>query len=308
MELIKINTSLSEFKFKKPVVACIGEFDGMHMAHQKLIIETIDFAKANDCASALITFDPHPDYVLKKREYEGYLTGFEEKKKFAQKLGLDYFIVIDFNFELAKLNKDEFYERYLKNLKGLFIGSDYKFGYKGEGNEMFLCDKFEFFRSLDVMCYGGLNEKIGSDVIRNSLKEGNVSLANELLGRKFSYSGKVLEGNRLGRTWGFPTANILINKEHFKIKKGVYAVNCEIGDKVYLGIANFGNNPTCNFVEEARLEVHLFDFEEDIYGKKIKVDFIKFVRGEKKFESSIELVEQIKKDIELVKEEFGGKV
>lgn len=308
MELIKINTSLSEFKFQKPVIACIGEFDGMHIAHQKLITETINLSKANDCASALITFDPHPDYVLKKRKYEGYLTSFEEKKNIGQKLGLDYFIVIDFNSELAKLNKDEFYERYLKVLKGLLIGNDYKFGYKGEGNEYFLRDKFDFFKSLDVMCYGDLNEKIGSDVIRNSLKEGNIALANNLLGRNFSYSGKVLEGKKLGRTWGFPTANILINNEMFKIKKGVYAVKCEMNKKFLLGIANFGNNPTCNFVEEARLEVHLFDFEENIYGIDLKVEFLKFVRGEKKFESSIELVEQIKNDINIVKEEFGGKI
>ena len=308
MELVKIKYSLGEFKFEKPLIACIGEFDGMHIAHQKLIEETIDYAKAKDCAAVLITFDPHPDYVLNKREYEGYLTGFEEKIKIAEKMGLDFYIVIDFNLNLAKLDKNEFYDKYLKELKGLFIGSDYKFGYKGEGDVSFLYGKFEFFKSLDIINYGDLNEKIGSDVIRNCLKEGNITLANELLGRDFSYSGKVLEGKKLGRTWGFPTANILINKEMFKIKKGVYAVSCELNNKVHLGIANFGNNPTCNFVEEARLEVHLFDFYEDIYGIELKVNFIKFIRGEKKFESSFDLIDQIKKDIKIVKEEFGGKI
>lgn len=308
MELIRINGSLNELMFQKPLIACIGEFDGMHIAHRKLIRETINFAKKENCCSALITFDPHPDYVLRKREYEGYLTAFEEKKQIAKNLGIDYLIIINFDSVIAKLSKEEFYSKFLKMFKGLFIGSDYKFGYKGEGDASFLQDKFEYFKAFDIMCYSKLNRKIGADVIRDSLKEGNLCIANQLLGRNFSYTGKVIEGKKLGRTWGFPTANILINKELFRIKKGVYAVKCEINNQVYLGIANFGNNPTCNFVEEARLEVNLFDFNEDIYDKELRVEFIDFIRGEKKFDLASELIEQIKKDIEVVKEKFGGKI
>lgn len=306
MELIIIDNINNKLNIQDNIIACIGEFDGLHIAHQKLINETIKLAKASNMLSALITFYPHPDYVLYKREYEGYLNPLEEKKELLKEYGIDYFILVNFNDEVAKLRKEEFIEFVLKEFKGIVVGSDYRFAYKGEGNALYLQDSLKNVLIIDEIKDNG--EKIGSDLIRLALSNGDLSRANELLGRYFSYQGIVVEGKRLGRTWGFPTANIKIGKEYFKIKKGVYAVKCFVDEEIYLGIANFGNNPTCNFVDEARLEVHLFDFDKDIYSKKIKVEFIKFVRGEKKFENANELIRQITKDKEEVFSEFGGKI
>ena len=308
MELIFINKINDELNIKDETVATIGEFDGVHIAHQKLINETVNLARCNKMSSALITFEPHPDYVLGKREYEGYINPINERINIIEEYGIDYIIIVNFDFSVASLNKEEFYNKFLNKFKYLVVGNDYRFGYKGEGDVFFLKQKYVSDSLKVIEVIKDDNTKIGSDLIRTSLKNGEIEYANILLGRCFSYTGKIIEGKKLGRTWNLPTANINICKEYFKIRKGVYACKCFVKNKYYLGIANFGNNPTCNFVEEARLEVNLINFDDDIYGEIIKVEFLKFIRGEQKFESIEKLINQINLDKEKVIDEFGGKI
>lgn len=308
MELIFINNINDQLNIKEETVATIGEFDGVHIAHQELIKETVKLSRCNKMASALITFEPHPDYVLGKREYEGYINPINERINIIKEYGFDYIIIVNFDFVVAALNKEEFYNKFLNKFKCLVVGNDFRFAYKGEGDVSFLKQKYDSSSLKVIDVIKNDNTKVGADIIRSSLKNGDIEHANLLLGRCFSYTGKVIEGKKLGRTWNLPTANINIGKEYIKIRKGVYACKCYIHNKYYLGIANFGNNPTCNFVEEARLEVNLIDFNDDIYGETIKVEFLKFIRCEQKFESIEKLISQINSDKDKVINEFGGKI
>lgn len=312
MELIEFDINYSQINIFNDLVATIGEFDGIHLAHQLLINETVSLAKQLKAKAALITFSDHPDYVLGKREFQGYLSPLNEKRKIIEKMGIDYLINIKFNKETSLLKKDEFYNIVFKNLKALVLGYDYRFAYLGEGDTKYLKDKFSsrIIKIIDKLEFFDNNEensfKIGSDLIRRYLEEGNIRKANELLGREYTFEGNVIEGKKLGRTWNFPTANINVYDDKFKVKKGVYAVSCFVKNKYYYGIANFGNNPTCNYNELTRLEVHLFDFNEDIYNEYIECKLIDFIREEKKFSSKEELIERIKLDKKEALKIIGG--
>ena len=306
MEIKYINNKI---EIKEDIVAALGEFDGMHLAHQELIKKCITLSKNNNCKSAIICFYPHPDYVLHKRENKGYLNTLQEKIKIIEDFNIDYLYILDFNEELLTTTKEEFFNNYLSNLKGLVIGYDFRFAYKGSGDKDYLNDMFKnkIFEVIEKKTY--INEfnkedKISSNAIRSYLDNGNIEYANKLLSYHYQFEGSVEKGKKVGKELGYPTANISIEKDKYIPKLGVYACLIELDNKKYQGICNIGINPSIDNLNKARIEVNIFDFAGDIYNKNIKVELIHFLREEIKFNTKEELKEEIKKDEEIIKSFF----
>lgn len=302
MELIRFS------RFKKynlgKIVATLGVFDGLHLAHQKLISRTVTLAKQNNLKSAVITFDPHPDYVLHKRKSAGYLTPLPEKRQFLAAMGVDLLILIPFNKTFSNTSPEDFEEQYLGkfDLVKIVVGYDYHYGKLGQGTIACLKKKYDV-EVLEEQVIN--NERFASDIIRQGLLAGNLEKVNNMLGRPYNISGVVAEGNKIGQTLGFRTANIVLSEAYQSLKIGVYAVIVTIDNKKYLGVCNIGHNPTVKYLLEPRLEVHILDFAADIYQKWISVDFIAFIREEKKFASRIELAEQINADVARTRKLIG---
>jgi riboflavin kinase/FMN adenylyltransferase len=294
MELIHFDVNRKYYL--GPIAIALGEFDGLHIAHQELINKAIKYGKDNNAKSAVFSFYPHPDFVLKKRMNNGYITPLKVKVERLEKLGVDYFVLIPFTLEFAKLAPTDFINNYLKafDIKRVVVGFDYRFGFKGSGNADLLKEYFdvEVVQKIELA-----DQKIGSNEIRDYLLLGDMESVKNMLGRFYNITGIVTNGNKVGRTFGIRTANITIEEHYQVLRKGVYAVYVNFNEKTYLGVCNIGINPTINQVSIPRLEVHILDFDEDIYGKKISVDFVKFLRDEVKFPSVDDLVNQIKLDI-----------
>ena len=208
-------------------------------------------------------------------------------------MGIDYLIIIEFNNEMANMPKEEFIN-YLKelNIKSLVAGYDFTFGKMAEGDIRDLDKNFEFYE-VKKYIYDGV--RVSTTYIRELLDSGNIKEANKLLGRNYSISGNVEYGNQKGRLIGFPTANIDY-KNYFLPRGGVYKVTVEINGILYKGICNIGNNPTINYSLVKKLEVHIIDLNENIYGKNVRINFIDRIRDEMKFSSANELIDQLNKD------------
>ena len=306
MELINVSINDNKKLNCLPLenmVTCVGEFDGIHIAHQELFNKTLENAKKYNLNSCVITFHPHPDYVLGLRNEYTYLTPLNEKIKIIESFGFDYMILIEFSRELASLDYLAFYEMFLQRFKMIVVGFDFSFGFKGLGKVDNLIQLHK--NVIVVKCLEYKTKKIGSELIRQKLSDGNILEANYLLGRNYYITGIVSSGAKIGRTIGYPTANIQIDKDFQLFKEGVYAVLILIEDVKYLGIANFGTNPSFNKVDKPRLEVFIFNFNKDIYNDKVKVELLDFVRGEKIFNSKQEFKDELIKNCEYVKEKYG---
>ena len=276
-------------KLPEPVCAAIGNFDGVHLGHQKLIEES----KKHNLKSAVLTFYPHPSVFLKKIPNYPLVTPLEKKTDILSKMGIDYLIVIEFNEEIASMPKEEFIDAlHQMNIKACVCGYDFTFGKKAEGNITDLAKEFEFY---EIKKYILDDVRVSSTYIRELISLGNIEEANRLLGRQYSIRGNVIYGLQNGRIIGFPTANIDY-KNFFLPKNGVYFVNVIVEGIPYLGMANIGHNPTIEYQDNIRLEVNIFGLDEDIYGENIEVYFIKRIRDEKRFKSKEELIKQLKND------------
>ncbi len=300
---MKIWRNIKEFNARNPVIT-IGIFDGVHRGHQFLIEELKNQAVQRKGESAVLTLWPHPRLVLNKDpENLRYLTTIEEKAYLLEKEGIDHFVIIPFTKEFSKLNSCDFVEEYLVKklkIKKLLIGFNHKFGRNREGDYQNLKDcakrfSFELERLKPVEVEG---ERISSSIIRELLTEGELEKANSFLGYDFFLRGKVIEGNKLGRKIGYPTANIQPYDEHKLIPKiGVYAVQVEYRDRFFSGMLNIGYRPTVNSDNLGKtIEVHLFDYEGDMYNSEVKLYFRSFMREEKKFESLKQLTDQLHSD------------
>lgn len=302
MELIRFDLRRKYHLGK--LIATLGVFDGLHLAHQKLIQRAVVLAHEQNAKSAVITFDPHPDYVLKKRQNEGYLTPLSEKKHFLEQMGVDFLILIPFNRILSNRSPSEFEDQYLKkfDLIKIVVGYDYRYGKFGQGTTAMLSKRF----AVEVISEQVINhERFASDMIRQELLLGNLEKANNMLGRPYNISGIVDRGSQIGQKLGFRTANINVTEPYQSLKVGVYAVVVTIDGVKRLGVCNIGHNPTVKYLQEPRLEVHILDFDEDIYQKWIAVDFIAFIRDEKKFASLEELANQIREDVKTTRNLIG---
>lgn len=306
MELIKVSLKTIEQFNTLPLeqmITCIGEFDGIHIAHQELFNKTLISAQEKKLKSCVITFYPHPDYVLKLRNDDTYLTPLSEKEQIISSFGFDYLIVINFDLELASLNYQTFFELFLKRFEKIVVGFDFSFGSRGTGK---VKELMQLHKNVCVVnCLEYNNKKIGSELIRQLLNKGNIKEVNYLLGRNYYVRGIVSGGSRIGRKIGYPTANISIDKEFQLFKEGVYAIIITIESIQYLGIANFGTNPSFNKVDAPRLEVFIFNFNSNIYNDNVKVELLEYIREEKTFKDKEEFKEELQNNCKYVEEKYG---
>lgn len=281
--------------------AAIGFFDGIHRGHQQVIQKAVDDAAISGREAAVITFYPHPSVVLRPDvENISYITPPAEKEAILEGMGIDRLYVIEFNKALSSVSPAEFVDHFLVelNIRHIVAGFDFSFGHKGKGNmenlEQYANGRFTFSTVEKVKESG---EKISSTRIRHLLMEGRVEETNQLLGRPLSLTGRVVEGDKRGRTIGYPTANLEVSQDYLLPRTGVYAVTAEVNSRKWKGMANLGYKPT--FQEKAdkpSVEVNLFDFDEDIYGETVRLEWLVFIREEKKFNGVEELIENIKND------------
>ncbi|WP_188205850.1 bifunctional riboflavin kinase/FAD synthetase [Alkalibacillus aidingensis] len=311
MELLQLSYSqLGRFPQLDELSVAVGYFDGVHKGHQEVIQTAVEEAEKQNIKSGVMTFAPHPLSVIKQQKLSDYLiTSLEEKLEIFEELDVDYVIVVTFDQDLAKLSPQTFVDEFFINLnvKHVVGGFDFSFGHKGAGKiqDMRHYSKGAFsFSVVDQVSIG--NEKISSTLIRQSLSKGEVSYVENLMGRPFSITAKVKEGFKRGREIGFPTANLNVDSEHKIPKVGIYAVTAEINGEHLYGMASVGFNPTFDDSHhEPVIEVNLFDFNQDIYGEDIKVNFHQYIRDEVKFDNVDELVEKIKEDEKKVKKFFN---
>lgn len=288
MKIITIKELSSEC-ISDPLCAAIGNFDGVHLGHQKLIEE----CKRHQYKSAVLTFYPHPSVFLKKIPDYKLITPMEHKADIFSRMGIDYLLIVEFNDHIAHVSKEEFIQWMKRmNIKACVCGYDFTFGRKAEGTILDLARDFEFY---EVKKYVFDDVRVSSTYIRELLSLGDVEKANRLLGRPFSVRGNVVYGSQKGRLIGFPTANIEY-KNYFLPANGVYFVTAVLNQQFYFGMCNIGNNPTFNFSLKNKMEVHLFGLDADIYGERIEVIFHTRIRLEQSFESVEALIEQLKKD------------
>ncbi|MDD4212381.1 MAG: riboflavin biosynthesis protein RibF [Bacilli bacterium] len=304
MELIRL-TIHESLQLKEPMIGIIGQFDGLHIGHMKLIEAGKQKAHELKMKTALITFDPHPDYVLGKRENIGYITPLEEKLRLLEDIGLDAIVLIDFSLELSRLTPLKFYEKYLSQLSYLFVGTDYRYGHFGKGNVATLKKLHPHVEAIPILTYH--QEKISSNNIRELIMTGKVDEIYTFLERYYNITGVVEHGDKVGRTLGVRTANIELVGDYQMLRTGVYAVRVTINQETFLGVCNIGHNPTLNYIQKQRLEVHIIGFEGDLYHQILSVDFLKRLRDEVVFPNRDDLIQQIRIDIDYVKEVYGEK-
>ncbi len=297
MELIKIeDISIQQLFSPIPVIATLGQFDGLHKAHLDLMEYTIKLANEKKYKSAVITFNPHPDFVLKKRVANDYITPLDIKAKIVESLGIDYFIVVKFDAKLATTDHQTFVEMLLinNNIKEVVVGFDYSYGYKGLGNASTIEDDSHGLIKVNVIDEIQYNEKkVCSTYIRELLTEGKVEEVTQLLKRPWVIVGSVVRGRQIGTQLNVPTANIAISENYAKIKSGVYGVIVEHKGQKYKGICNVGHNPSFNFRTDISVEVNILDFNEQIYGDQLTIFFICHIRDEIIFASVEEFKEQL---------------
>jgi riboflavin kinase/FMN adenylyltransferase len=287
-------------------VLTIGNFDGVHLGHQRLFNRVVETAHNINGTAAAMTFEPHPMKVIKP---DGcpfpLITLYEQKMELLSKVGLDVLIVVPFTYEFSQISARQFVQNILVNrigVKSIVIGNDYCFGKKREGNIQLLQEYGnEFGFSVQIVPWEAVDSlsqtRISSTAIRKAVASGNLKQARQMLGRSYQVRGTVQRGrNRGGSQVGFPTANLKLYDE-LKPLSGVYAVNVIYNDKRYSAVANIGYAPTFND-QEYTLEIHLIDFTGNLYDQTIRVNFIEHLREEIKFDSIGALTDQIKKDIQ----------
>lgn len=289
--------------------AAIGFFDGVHTGHQAVIQEAKDIAEQMNKDSAVITFDPHPSAVLQNKKDVQYITPLQDKINRIKDLEVDNLYIIHFNKELSTLSPQAFIDHFIISLHitHLVAGFDFTFGHKGKGNMQNIKNytrgdvQVSTVERLDYK-----SEKISSTRIRKALSNGDVIESERLLGRPYSMLGEVIHGDKRGRTIGYPTANLNVRDEYVKPKIGVYAVEIECEENHWYGMASLGYNPTfTDDRQDIKIEVHIFDFNQDIYGKVINVKWKKYIRDELKFSNTEELIEELKEDERKVRQFFS---
>lgn len=282
----------------------IGFFDGLHKGHQAVIQQAIDKAKALNIRSAVMTFNPHPSHILGGGKNKiGYITPFEEKKRLLSAMGVDTLFIVNFDKLLAALSPEKFVDIFIKELgvRHVTAGFDYTFGSKGAGTMKKMAELANgVYGTTVVGKVTDTQDKISSTRIRELLSSGNVVGASALLGRSFRTIGIVVDGEKKGRQLGFPTANVLPPEGSILPANGVYAVRFIVEGNCYPGVCNIGVKPTFNNpdIQQAIIEVHVLNFNDDLYGKEVVVEWIEHIREEKKFESLDALIAQIAIDKE----------
>jgi riboflavin kinase/FMN adenylyltransferase len=285
-----------------PVFLAIGVFDGVHRGHQAVISTSARNAHSAEGTSVVVTFDPHPAKVLRPRDAPHLLTATQHKIALIRALGVSHLLIIEFNREFAATSPEDFVEQLVKHskpLREICVGHEWSFGKDRRGNLDLLKKlgaRFDFnvVGIPPVMIQGPV---VSSTAIRQAVEAGNLTKAAEMLGREYAILGAVTRGDQLGRKIGFPTANLSAHSEQFP-PNGVYLAEAWFEGVLYHGVVNLGYRPTVTGDKSQRLlEIHLLDFERDIYGKDLEVRFVRYLRPERKFDSVEALARQIDADI-----------
>ena len=290
-----------------PVCACIGYFDGLHRGHRALIDETVSRAKAAGCESALITFSPDPWITIGKMSKVQHLTTMEQRIELAGRMGIDRVIILDFVKAMAELPPKAFIDMLVTHcpLKALICGFDFHYGKFGSGSvDTLRRDAAGRFEVIVIEAVNDHGDKISSSRISLCLQQGEVAEAGRLLGYPYEIRGVVVHGRQKGREWGFPTANLKTEEETLLPLGGVYAGEAESGGRSWKAMINIGHNPTCNPVRELSVEANLLDCAEDFYDQPMRLRFYKRLRTERQFASLQELIEQLHRDQQAVRDYF----
>ncbi len=289
------------FRFSSPTILTLGNLDGVHLGHQKIIRKVVERSTALGLPSVVYTFYPHPLKIVAPRKRPPLITSDDEKAALLGDMGVDYMVMARFTKEFAARHPEEFVEDVLvRHMKAseVWVGHDYAFGRGKTGTVEYLKElgaKYGFkVKVMAAYKKGGMI--VSSSLVRRFIQEGDVEKAANFLGRPYSIKGKVIEGDGRGVTLGFPTANMATSSELIP-KKGVYVVLVTIGGKTYGGVANIGSVPTFRG-KTSRVEVHIIDFKRSIYGRELSIGFIKRLRDERRFGAPGALVKQIMRDVD----------
>jgi len=301
---LKIIKNILEYNFKSKdslgVALSIGMFDGIHIGHRKIIQRLKIYSKTNNVKTAILSFHAHPRPILNPKVDVQLLNTFEEKKELLKELGIDIFFIQEFNYEFKNLSAEEFISKILLEnicVKHIVVGYNHRFG-KNKSGDFHLLQRMS---SLKNFTSEQVNEVVLDDIsvsstqIRNLLLDGNVKMANKLLGYNYSLSGEVIYGKQIGRKLGYPTANIKVDQIKLLPKNGAYIVDVRIKDTIHEGMLSIGVNPTFDGREKT-VEVYILNFDRDIYGQNISVYFREFIHPEIKFENIEKLIEKLDED------------
>tara|TARA_Y100000590_G_scaffold442904_1_gene571616 strand:+ start:241 stop:1176 length:936 start_codon:yes stop_codon:yes gene_type:complete len=307
---LKFYKNFDVSKFHKNSILLIGNFDGLHLGHQKLFGLAKKYKKKFKLKIGVITFEPMPKMYFNKKLKNFRISSIKQKTKILEKMGIDFLITKKFDKRFSKIKSQNFIKKILyKKLsaKFIFVSNNFRFGNKREGdvNQLKKYESNFNYKVIEPKPFKLNNKIISSTLVRNLLFKGKIELANKLLGRNWSIDGIVEKGRQLGKTIGFPTCNIDI-KDYILASPGVYSVKIYRKNKHYClkGIANLGYRPTFN-QKKILLEVHLFNFKGNLYNKFLTIEFINFIRKEKKFKNIKYLKKQINLDLKIVKKKLN---
>ena len=299
---MKVFINKYNLKVTNNSILVIGNFDGLHKGHVSILKEAARFTKNNNRKIGLLTFDPNPkEFFSKVKNFK--IISLNEKQKILSAMKIDYLIILKFNKGLRNMTAENFIEKILKEKirpSKIVVGKEFKFGKNRVGNPNLLKKYFHTRIALQKKISG---KKISSSEIRKLISLGKVSQVKKLLGRFWSVNGKVISGDKIGRTLGYRTANVFLNDCILPLR-GVYVTRLYLNQKIYNGISNYGVAPTFGTKKTDVLETHLFSPIKNLYKKNITIEFLKFLRKEKKFKSKKNLLDQIKKDITGAKKVF----
>ncbi len=300
---MKVYKGIDAYEKVANAVVTTGTFDGVHKGHRSILNRLIETAKKEQGISVLLTFFPHPRMVLQPENDLKLINTIEEKIDLLEEAGLDVLIIQPFTKAFSRTSSLEFVRDILVNTLGtkkLVIGYDHHFGRNREGSFEHLKEfgPIYGFEVEEIPAQDIEEVNISSTKIRTALEEGNVELANSYLGSQFSLSGEVVHGKKLGRTLGFPTANLWVSESYKLIPAtGIYAVYVHFNGQIHKGMLNIGYRPTINErIKDLSIEVHLFDFDEDLYEKEIRIQLVKRIRDEKQFDDLDALKSELAKD------------
>lgn len=282
---------------KEKINLCLGFFDGLHVGHKFLIQQ----AKSPKAKLAVLTFDGSLKQITKRRK-EGLITTVEDRRECLTDLNVDFLYVINFTYEVMQMSPVDFIQKYLKalNINQIYVGEDFRFGRKAKGDINLLKQYFDV-QVVNYILDNG--KKISTSTIIKYIVDGEIMRANRLLGRDYFIKGQVVHGFKVGTTQtGFPTANIAMTDDYVVPQNGVYATRIEIDGKTYASMTNVGVHPTINKLKTPIIETNIFDCYSDIYGKKVKLFFVKYIRHEKKFKSIDQLKKQLIDDRENIRQ------
>ena len=289
----------------------LGNFDGVHIGHQKLIHSTVESCKENNLSSIIFTFLNHPKNITKELNSVKTIITWEEKIELIQSLGVDYLVAVEFDKRFKEMRPEEFVTKILiekLNMQKANCGFHYRFGHKAQGNTELLSEMARSYQ-FDIFVLEPVkieNKLVSSTIIRELIATGQMEECIKFLGRRYSLEGTVVLGKQLGKKMGFPTANILVNESRVIPPNGVYITKCFINNNAYDSVTNIGYNPTVGG-KKRLIETYIKGFNKEIYGEVIKIEFYKCIRSEVKFKSIEELKNQIQKDLVIANAYYKSK-